>query len=308
MKPHRAFPPGQGNLKIPTSSRRAARAGLALYAPCRPKGRLARWVAWRAVDLAGPRAVPGSPTEWSPPMGVDVWQALASQWTENVGSFDEVAVHERMQASRSGFAALLLSDGHPVGFVKVRDGDDAPLLQEFRALTFISSAQPRTFEVPRPLVVDGVEGWNYVLTTALRPDLHRMASEPPLREITAEIRAGLEALPRPADIPPHWEPMHGDLTPWNLRQRRDGTCFLIDWEDAAWAPPGADEVYYRATTLVLRNSPLRSWSAQGREAADFWQGHLRDRIVRRSGDRDNGLIERIFEQLDYVDPDSPPQA
>ena len=306
MRSHRAFPPGRGNLKIPTSSRRAARAGLSLYAPCRPKGRVTRWVAWRMVDLFGPRAVPGSPVEWVPPMGVGVWRDLVSEWTEFLGPFDEVAVHQRIQVSRRGFAALLLADGHPVGFVKVRDGDDAPLLNEFRALTSISSAEPRSFAVPRPISVAGVEGWNYLLTTALRPDLHRMPSEPPLREITAEIRAGLVDLPRAPGTPEHWEPMHGDFTPWNLRQRRDGTLILVDWEDAAWAPPGADEVYYRATAEVLGGGD-RGYEGSV-TATSFWQQRLTERNARtgEASDSDASFGEALLIALEVKNRFPPP--
>ena len=91
MKSHRSFPPGRGNLKIPISSRRSAHAGLALYAPCRPKGRFARWVAWRLVGLVGPRALPGNPVAWLPPMGNTVWEQLLGEWRDTVGTFTELA-------------------------------------------------------------------------------------------------------------------------------------------------------------------------------------------------------------------------
>lgn len=296
MRSHRAFPPGRGNLKIPTSSRRAARAGLALYAPCRPTGRLARWVAWRMVDLFGTMALPGNSVEWVPPMEGEVWRALASEWTRFAGPFDGVAVHERIQASRRGFAALLLSDGHPVGFAKVRDGDDTPLLNEFRALTSVSSAEPRTFEVPRPVADGNVEGWHYLLSTALRPDLHRMPDEPRLLEIVNEIQSGLAALPRPAEIPQHWEPMHGDFTPWNLRQQRNGNLFLIDWEDAGWAPPGADQVYYRGAERVLgRDSVVPAYS----ESRNYWIQRLQERriSVLAAGDPDADFVSLLSQEL-----------
>jgi len=297
MRSHRAFPPGRGNLKIPTSSRWAAQAGLALYAPCRPKGRFARWVAWRMVDVFGTRALPGNPVEWQPPMEAEVWRALTSEWSESVGPFDEVAVHERIQVSRRGLTALLLSDGKPVGFVKVRDGDAAPLLNEFRALTSISSSEPSLFEVPQPVAMASLEGWHYLLTAALRPDLHRVPSEPPLREIAAEIRSGLKAIPRPVGTPQHWEPMHGDFTPWNLRQRRDGSCFLIDWEEAGWAPPGADEVYYWATVRVLGKRTRDENRVRWHEAVVFWRESLLEEMADTSMDPDRSLSEGLLSLL-----------
>jgi Ser/Thr protein kinase RdoA (MazF antagonist) len=57
-------------------------------------------------------------------------------------------------------------------------------------------------------------------------------------------------LQRPAGVPAHWRAAHGDLNPWNLRRAR-GSRWLIDWEDAAYAPAGTDEVYFLATSAAL---------------------------------------------------------
>ena len=63
--------------------------------------------------------------------------------------------------------------------------------------------------------------------------------------------------------------MHGDFAPWNLRRLRDGSLALIDWEDAGFGPPGADEVFYRATSAALwGHRPHRS---EAREAVEFWR-------------------------------------
>jgi hypothetical protein len=247
------------------------------------------------VDVLGTRAIPGHPVEWLPPMDGEVWRALTAEWSEFVGQFDGVAVCERAQVSRRGFAALLLSDGHPIGFVKARDGDDAPPLNEFRALTSINSAEPVSFEVPQPVAVASVHGWHYLLTTALRPNLHRMPVEPPLRKIAAEIQSGLKTLPRPAGTPQHWEPMHGDFTPWNLRQQGDGSLFLIDWEDAGWAPPGADEVYYRAVIHVL-GAEGGAFEGDANEANRFWQDRIRVKSTQaiEAGDADSDLGEALL--------------
>jgi hypothetical protein len=300
MKSHRAFPPGRGNLKIPTSSRRATRAGLALYAPCRPKGQLIRWFAWRSVGLCGPRVLPGRPVEWLPPMETGIWEELSSGWRGSVGRFNGLAIHERSQASRRGFAALLLLDGDPVGFVKVRDGDGEPVQNEFRALEALRFSRPSAFEVPEPLAVGTIEGWDYLVTTALAPSLHRVPSAPPIEDILADVRAGLAALPRSNVLPEHWQPMHGDFTPWNLRQRRDGTRFLIDWEDASWAPPGADATFYWAVSSVLGrpgNDPDGS-----DEVISFWRARLEARQKRSAtaGDLDAGLGEALLSVLDVM--------
>jgi aminoglycoside phosphotransferase (APT) family kinase protein len=90
--------------------------------------------------------------------------------------------------------------------------------------------------------------------------------------------------------------MHGDLTPWNLRQLGDGRLVLFDWEEAGWGPPGADEVLYRATASVLRREPPGRLAAG--EAAEFWQ----DRIRRKSGrrERDEKLATSLLAVLERI--------
>jgi len=130
----------------------------------------------------------------------------------------------------------------------------------------------------------------------LRPDLHRMPDEPRLLEIVNEIQSGLAALPRPAEIPQHWEPMHGDFTPWNLRQQRNGNLFLIDWEDAGWAPPGADQVYYRGAERVLgRDSVVPAYS----ESRNYWIQRLQERriSVLAAGDPDADFVSLLSQEL-----------
>ena len=301
MKSHRSFPPGRGNLKIPVSSRQAARAGLALYSPCRPKGRVARWVAWKTVGLFGPLALPGNPVEWHAPMEGEIWGELAGEWRRVVGPFNGLAVHERSQASRRGFAALLLRNGAPAGFVKVRDDDGAPIQNEYIALESLRSARPHPFEVPEPIAVGKIQDWHYLITSALEPDLHRMPLHPPIHDLLDGIRSGLESLPRPPHTLSHWEPMHGDFTPWNLRERRDGSLFLIDWEDATWAPPGADETFYWAVCGVLGRPGGGRDSSH--EVISFWRERLEARHTRsaKAGDSDTGLGAALLSVLNLTE-------
>ena len=87
------------------------------------------------------------------------------------------------------------------------------------------------------------------------------------------------------EIPSHWQPIHGDLVPWNLREDNEGQLWLLDWEDAGWGPPLADYVRYFVAYQSLR------WSSGHRiadlmrvtlareptkvieEAARFWLEH-----------------------------------
>jgi aminoglycoside phosphotransferase (APT) family kinase protein len=82
--------------------------------------------------------------------------------------------------------------------------------------------------------------------------------------------------------------MHGDLTPWNLRELPDGRLILFDWEDAAWGPPHADMVLYRCTDAAVRKR-YRGVPDAG-EAARYWlsviaereDGTVRDRRLDQS--------------------------
>jgi len=85
--------------------------------------------------------------------------------------------------------------------------------------------------------------------------------------------AALRTLPRRAETPPHWTPMHGDFTPWNLRRLDDGPLLLFDWEDAGWGPPGADEVLFQATEAALGRATDSGWARE--EALAYWQERLR---------------------------------
>jgi len=294
----RSFPPGRGHLKIPTSSRRAARAGLALYAPCRPKGILIRWAAWQIVGVFGAHATPGRATEWRPPVPDRVWADLTDAWSDEVGPFDGLAVYERPQASRSGFAVLLLKAGDPQAFVRLRQNGEALLANEWRALDAIYRSNPTLFVVPQPLARGNLGGWRFLMTTALSSGLHRMPDQPPLSRILEDVRRGLSALQRPTGIPDTWEPMHGDFTPWNLRQCSDGSLFLIDWEDAGWAPAGSDEVLYRAVEAVFSGTVPKGDLPV--DAVRFWRERLSTRVEngKEAGDTDWRLSSRLLTVLE----------
>jgi hypothetical protein len=89
--------------------------------------------------------------------------------------------------------------------------------------------------------------------------------------------------------------MHGDFTPWNLRQLRGGALVLVDWENAGWAPPGADEVFYRATWAALRHRLPGGCDAH--ESIQFW----RDRVLAQPENvRDHRLAQALGEAFDRM--------
>ena len=288
---YKSFPPGRGQLRIPLSSRNAALAGLSLYATCRPSAVLAQRAAWMCVSLLGARALTGPSMSWVPGE-TDEWEELARVLVTAVGAFDEVAGYERTDASRGGLALLLLRRGRPFAFVKLRRESGESLDLEARATEAAWQSRPRAFRVPQPLAHGQEGGWTYFAVSALPPRLHRVPNDPPLYEVVGDVVAALASIPRPAGTPAHWQPMHGDLTPWNLREISGAGLYLIDWEDSGWGPPGADATLYTAASCALRNA--RAQRSSDDEAIAFW----RNRISGRAGDaRDQRLDAQMLRAL-----------
>jgi thiamine kinase-like enzyme len=220
------------------------------------------------------------------------WIELSHAWRRDVAAFDEVAGYGRLQASRPGLAILLLRKGSAVGFIKLRKHQSAMLWNEKSALEAVWRFQPRTFVVPRPLGAGTAAGWHYLASAPLPRGLHSPPRDPPLKAIVQEIEAALAGLRRPPQTPDHWRPMHGDLTPWNLRQLRGGSLVLVDWENAGWGPPQADEVFYRATEAVLRHATIEHAGAP--EAVQFWLNRPREQSRNH---RDQRLAQALDEML-----------
>jgi hypothetical protein len=221
-------------------------------------------------------------------MGEEVWQELIDRWRRDLGPFEDFAVCERPQIRRSGFALLLLSSGRPRAFVKVRQNGAAALGKESSATRQVWEARPHSFSVPEPLGLGRIADWDYFAMAPVLEANHRAPRNPPLSTVVSEIDDALASLPRNPAIPGQWRPMHGDLTPWNLRELPDGRLILFDWEDAAWGPPQADMVLYRCTDAAVRNR-YRGVPDAG-EAARYWlsviaereDGTARDRRLDRS--------------------------
>jgi hypothetical protein len=285
------FPPGWGHIAVPTSGRGAALAGLAMYSACTPKAILAQRVARAAVRLFGARALPGAAVTWQPPAPPDVWEALCDEWRRDLGAFDTLATYHRVN-SRAGVAMLLISNGRPVAFVKLRGDDASRLEREGQAARAVWAFQPRTFVIPQPLTSGAIQEWHYLAVSALPSQPHLPATNPPLEEIVEEIASALESLPRASDTPAHWRGMHGDFTPWNLRQIAS-TRYLIDWEDASFAPPGADRVLYEATDAALKRgvTPPRLPV----EAVEYWMRRVEQRPA--GSDREKRLRDSLMAAL-----------
>jgi hypothetical protein len=213
--------------------------------------------------------------------------ALLEDLRSCVGRFDAIALHTPRQAGRCTLALLLLDDGHPRAFVKVKP-EGAALDLEADVVTALVESEGAPIRVAQP-VARGSCGVHWLATSAIvGPHAPRMVEPGPAYETWLD--ECLEPVLDRGSAPPHWRPAHGDLAPWNLRTSGTAT-WLVDWESAAYAPPGADRVYFRAALAVLRRRRPADGSA---ESVAYWQTRVADRGT------DDDLNRRLLEVLSHM--------
>lgn len=279
MTRYKDFPPGWNHILVPIESKAAAKAGLAMYTPCRRRGEAIQTLAWRGVDWFGPGILPGPTVEWSPPGPAERWDELLTRLGRLVGEIDGHVVYERRE-QRPGVLLVLLRSGAPVAFVKLRLEPDEAFANEARALELVAKSDHPSFAAPQAMGSGMLDDWTYLVTSPLPAGRHRMLTGGPPPDLYRDVVGSLTGLERPQETPDHWQPMHGDLTPWNLRSFGNGP-WLIDWESAGWGPPHADEVLYRASAAAL-GRPVGSPPPQGiGEAVDHWRVEIRERAADR---------------------------
>jgi hypothetical protein len=295
------FPPERGGLLVPVDAgRTAAVTALNAYAACRPAAAVARAAAAATARLLGPARLAGPLEGWTPPLPADEWEALLQTLRRDAARFDTLAVLERRQPHRAGFALLLLQRGRAAAFVKLRPSPARGLAREAEALERLERVGPHPFHTPRVLDHGQAGGWEWLALSAL-PGPHRVPRAPRLNAVCAHVWGALADLPRDPAIPSRWTPMHGDLTPWNLREAPGHGLLLYDWERAGWGPPGADPVLYRVALAALRGGwtvrEARLLCARWPEASAFWANRLR---ARRPADEGERAVLRT--QLAILDP------
>lgn len=289
--PFRPVPPATRNIWVPAWSRKAALAGLGLRAPCRPSVVAAHHTAWAAIGVGGPQLLPGRAQAWHPPTGAEAWEALCDAWTASVGAFDGIAIYERPQHTRAGVGVLLLHRDRSVAFVKVLS-DDAQTSTVWRVLEALDGTTLAGCRVPRPLGRGIVGTWRWLASAPLPAFPHRPARRPPIGRIAAALAESVRPALDAAAVPGHWQPMHGDLAPWNLRRVGARALWLLDWDEVGWGPPGADEVYYEATSSLLRGRPPAPVGAA--EAVRFWSQRVGRRLEQRlDAGYDGGLLNQL---------------
>lgn len=271
--------PGSGHIWIPCSGRRAAAAGLSMHSPCAPVKVLAQRALYVGVRILGPRLIPGERAMWRTPLPDDEWTTVLQAWREAVGEFDSLAMYLRPQAGRTGFAGLLLDRGRAVAFARVQPDKDR-IEREHLVMSQLSAARPSSFRVARPIAKGEVDGSGWMLTSSVpNYPLGAVRSARTRRVVSAELSdILLGVLDRPAGVPSHWMPAHGDFSPWNLRTELSRAVRVIDWEDTGFAPPGTDLLYGALTAHATFGGPLPGVVPD--EAADWIEGILIDRIRR----------------------------
>jgi hypothetical protein len=279
---------------------------MAMYAACKPKSVIGQRLAIRAVGAFGSGAIPQRSLMWTPPTSIATWRELNSRWREEIGSFDAIAVHERRYRKRPAFALLLIRSGSAVAFVRVRSDEGQSAVREAEVLRMLAGVPTGTFHAPKLLATGQCDGWGYLATSAFS-GRHEPPADPPVNDIVDEIQQALAAIERQADTPDGWAPMHGDFTPWNLREVAGGGLVLGDWESVGWGPASADAVLYRATDSALRG--VRAVATHHPEAAVFWidrlralEQHARTRPMRQS------VIRALEEMLNGPAGDVPPSV
>ncbi len=199
------------------------------------------------------------------------------------GLLDELGIPEtystvtyQSEWAEDRFSILFYHSGKLAGFLQVRPENDDYVYPQ---------RQMSAFRFPEVLAEAVTRGWHGRLIEPL-PTLHRPYewNGEALPEIASQAsKTLLGTLTRPKDLQDHWVPIHGDLTPWNLRVDRHGRLWLIDWEYARWGPPLADLLRFAAAELSITvdeppDIALRVAERLGdgealTEAATYWLSH-----------------------------------
>lgn len=287
------FPPPRPFLLLPIRSRSSFRASLALWAACRPGARAFLAATDWAVRIFGTRPLRLLGTgEWTPPVSRLAWEAIDDVVGNWFPAFDAIAVYLPRQAEREGFALLLLGEGQTVGFLKARPGIE--FLTEMRVLEALKEA--RGFRVPDVRGRAEIDGWSVLGLSAVASGRTspRLSGSP--LAITEEISDLLLAVaPERTGRPAHWQPMHGDLGPWNLRQTKEGQIVAFDWEHVEWAPPRADLAFHAAACSAMRIG--RETALEDvEESVAFWQREIPKRFS--GGATDQRLARQMLYWLD----------
>lgn len=267
--------PGAGRIHLPTDMGRLAHHAMALWSPCRPRALMARRAVSVALKSFGPKVIPGRRLHLDALGDGEPWSAIIDVATRTVGR-SRLAIYRPPQHDRPGCAVLMIGPDGAVGFLKIRPREDGGLAKEIEALAVLGRSGGGLW-IPE-LLQEGTRGpWRYALTSPIPTSMHVPSSGEALDSMMDNVYRRLIGV---LGAPPvrGYEPMHGDLTPWNVRGLRDGRTAVFDWESAGWGPPGADHAYFRASAAAVGLS--RQPVSASPEVVAFWT----DRLAARNTD------------------------
>ena len=212
-------------------------------------------------------------SEWPLPVSKEEWLTIATDITDREPDTGGFLWHlPPPDQVRPKFSALGLdrTGRTATSFVRVTPTDVAkmsPTLERGRrsAVSFpmrLGAWKQGEWSVERTAVV--LVGRH----RAVRLDLSSLMA------LIDDVQEALGGTTPPVGCPAHWRPAHGDMTFWNIRRDSRGRTALIDWEEAAWAPPHADLVRYIATARnakTLVESVPNGLRAELAEAIDYWE-------------------------------------
>ncbi len=215
----------------------------------------------RLADRLGVAALPARrvfPASAGPPWPHVGWGELDEAIGNELPGARVLAAALPRQAGRERLSLLVRMTGNQV-IVKL--GALGTLAAEAQALELLARDPLPGIAAPEPLaagtVTLGGEPIAYLATGSVSLRRQRPALDEPLRSFERDLTRRLSALPRSPATATDAVPVHGDLTPWNLR-RTDRGLALFDWEAAGWGVPGSDVAHYRSACNDVRPPWSRS--------------------------------------------------
>lgn len=209
-------------------------------------------VAFGRVAVAGTAGLPPATGCWWPGLDAD---RLATALRAEFPALVVVGAVAPRQPSRRRLSLLCHAAGNPL-VVKLGDATGA-FETEHRALELLVADPLPGIATPRPcgvgtLPVQAADGSTiaFVATAALALAAQRPAIGEALRTFESDLAGRLGTLTSPPSGASGLVPVHGDLTPWNLRRTGRGLA-LFDWEGAGWGEPGSDLARYRSASAEL---------------------------------------------------------
>jgi hypothetical protein len=241
--------PASSRLLVHSSSGRGATAVRMLSGTSDWKRELLDRGGVASVMLLGASGLPaaGAPT-W-PAFGID---GLDDELRVHLPGFRPLGLVLPRQPGRERLSVLGRMTGNVV-VVKL-GGSDERLEREGTVLEALARNPLPGIHTPEPIdygsfsVAD--EPMTFLATTGIALGHQRPAIDEPLRTFERDLGLRLGQLPGGTGEAGN-VPVHGDLTPWNLRRTTRGLA-LFDWEAAGWGDAGSDIALYRTACNEVR--------------------------------------------------------